>query len=115
MDRLERSETPAADTPTSLSAPSPGQNFCDAIESAYEKVVHWRRNVFNVPFGVHGAAAFVEELADIISGFAEGTSGRQIAWKEITVACHLLLQKPNASNSSPSFAEHLQRRLLLWK
>ena len=67
-----------------------------------------------MPFGRHGTA-FVEELADIINGFAKGTSVKQFAWKAITVVCHVLLQKPTDRNSAPSFAEHLQQRLLRWK
>ena len=112
-DKSDRSETSAAGGPTCpsvLSWSCSSQDvFCAAIESVYEKVVHWRQNVFNVPFAAHGAA-FIEELADIINGFAEGTSVKQIAWKAITVACHVLLQKPTDRNSEPSFAEHLQQQ-----
>ena len=81
--------------------------------------MHWRRNIFNVPFGEHGSA-FVDELASLITGFAENASIRAIAWKAVVVACHLLLQRPNVSDdnsggSSSNFAEHLHRRLGLWK
>ena len=57
---------------------------------AYEKVVHWRRNLFNVPFGKAGGS-FVDEIADLIKSFAEGTSLRNVAWKAVVVACQLLL------------------------
>ena len=61
--------------------------------------MHWRRNIFNVPFGEHGSA-FVDELASLITGFAENASIRAIAWKAVVVACHLLLQRPNVSDDN---------------
>ena len=85
-----------------------------AILSAYEKVVTWRRNVFNVPFGAHGNA-FVDVLAGLIQAFADGNKQRGICWKAVCVACHLLLQKPNGEGSAANHARHLQRRLTLWE
>ena len=95
---------------------SSDENFCEAISDAYERVVHWRRNVFNVPYGASGGA-FVDELARLIRGFAEANSLRLIAWKAVGVACHLLLQRPNDKRSAPAQTniDHLRRRLDLWK
>ena len=98
----------------SSSSGSPADSFYVHIASAYEQVVHWRRNVFNVPYGATGGA-FVDELAGLIRSFAEGTPLRQIAWKAVCVACHLLLQRPNTSGTAQTFSKHLQRRLSLWK
>lgn len=39
-----------------------GETFCTRIEQAYEDVVHWRGNLFQVPSGAAGKA-FVSELA----------------------------------------------------
>ncbi len=97
-----------------LNVESVESEFQEAITQAYEKVVHWRRNVFNVPFGAAGGE-FVFELAALIKSFAEGTPSRKIAWKGVSVACHLLLQKPNATGSAQSHIQHLERRLLLWR
>ena len=93
---------------------SSDDQFHDAIASAYEQVVHWRRNVFNVPYGAIGAD-FVDELATLISSFADCTKLQQISWKSVCVACHLLLQKPSATGSASSHGQHLQRRLSLWR
>ena len=90
------------------------EEFYSAITNAYEKVVTWRRNLFNVPFGASGKA-FVDELATLIKGFADGTTIRKIAWKAVCVACHVLLQRPNETGSSSAYAQHLNRRMSLWK
>ena len=46
-----------------------GRSFCSRIDKVYEKTVHWRRNLFEVPRGKVGED-FVTELArllDIVS------------------------------------------------
>ena len=88
--------------------------FVRMVDSAYEVVVHWRRNLFIVPFGEAGSA-FVEELARLIQGFADGTHLRGVAWKAVSVACHLLLQKPHDSRLMNDHPGHLRRRLSLWR
>ena len=82
----------------------------------YEKVVKWRRNLFNVPFGSSGGS-FVDELASIIVNFAdpEPRPSRKITWKAVGVACHLLLQRPTGIGSASTFSHHLERRLALWR
>ena len=67
-----------------------------------------------MPFGASGKA-FVDELATLIKGFADGTTIRKIAWKAVCVACHVLLQRPNETGSSSAYAQHLNRRMSLWK
>lgn len=42
-----------------------------AIKNAYERLVNWRRNAFNVPFARSGKA-YVDELARLIQTFADG-------------------------------------------
>ena len=88
--------------------------FRNTIASAYERVVHWRRNLFNVPYGAAGAA-FFDELVALIKGFAEAEPVGQIAWKAVCVACHLLLQRPSSPGSASAFSKHLERRLGLWR
>ena len=90
------------------------ESFFVEVSSAYEQVVCWKRNLFNVPYGAAGAE-FVEELAALLKSFAEGGKLRSIAWKAMCVACHLLLQKPHSSGSSAVFSQHLRRRLAQWK
>jgi len=86
----------------------------NAIVDAYELVVGWRRNLFIVPFGSAGSD-FVDLLANSMLAFKAGGESRATSWKEVVVACHLLLQKPNDNMAHIDAATHLSRRLRLWK
>ena len=37
------------------------ESFCDTINGVYDEIIHFRRNIFNVPSGRAGKA-FIEEL-----------------------------------------------------
>ena len=90
-----------------------GEVFCTRINSAYEEVVHWRRNLFQVPSGSAGKA-FVSELARLFQAYADSSSLECIAMKAITVMPILLLQKPSRTSKSKDHSTHLQRRMELW-
>ena len=84
------------------------------FRSMYDEVVHWRRNVFLLPYGAAGNK-FVDELARLIQAFASGSALRPIAWMAVAVASQLLLQRPHHNSKASENADHLQRRLTLWK
>ena len=70
----------------SLLTPSAKQDlFTQQVMAAYEIVIGWRRNLFIVPHGAVGAS-FVNELAGLIEGFAEGSDVRNVAWRAVAVA-----------------------------
>ena len=102
-----------------LSAPSfmwgdvEGIDFVQRISSAYDAVVHWRHNLFLVPFGMVGKA-FVQELARLFTAYGEGGALECIAIKAAMVMCSLLLQKPHRSAKTRDFIASLERRLDLW-
>ena len=50
-----------------------GAIFKEAIVSAYNEVVHWKRNVFKVPSGKVGKA-FVFELAHLFNAYDEAST-----------------------------------------
>ena len=84
------------------------------LAAAYKRVVHWRRHLFNVPFGSSGRL-FVEKLAAIIQSFCDSTRWREVGWKARCVSCHVLLQKPSTEGSNSSHTKHLERCFSLWK
>ena len=112
----------AAQLPQFLSMSSPsfewnevdGEVFVQEISSAYNILVHWRCNLFVVPFGRVGKA-FVQELARLHAAYGEGSSLECIAIKAAMVMCALLLQKLHRSAKSKDFIACLERRLDLWK
>ena len=95
-------------------APSVQDSFCSDIISVYQKVICWRRNLFNIPLGSAGGD-FIDEITRLIQEFNTGTSGRPVAWKAVCVACHLILQRSHNSSLMPKDSEHLRSRLCQWK
>ena len=67
-----------------------GQDFVDAIESAYAEVVHWRRNLFKIPWGSAGKD-FVQETSRLIQSFAEGSALAPVSLKEAMLLPSLAL------------------------
>ena len=84
------------------------------IQTAYEKVVHWRRNVFLVPSGKVGRS-FVDELARLFKSYGEASALEPVALSATTVLCALLLQKPSRTSKAHDHIQCLQRRLKTWR
>ena len=55
-----------------------GEQVCDFLMCAYDEVVHWRPNVFFIPFGKAGKL-FAKEFARLYQAFAEDTALSSIA------------------------------------
>ena len=91
-----------------------GQTFYNFILSTYEEVVHWRINIFLVPFGKAGKC-FVLELARLYQAFVGDSALQSIALMACSVMQPLLLQKPCKRSNSKDHSHHLSRRLDLWK
>ena len=91
-----------------------GDVFMKSILSAYEEVVHWRRNLFLVPSGSTGKS-FVRELARLIRTLAEDSALAPVAMTAIMTMPHLLLQKPTPKSRSKDHVLHLDRRLIMWR
>ena len=90
-----------------------GKEFHVIVNQAYEEVVHWWRNLFQIPSGSAGKA-FVTELAHLYQAYADGSSLEGVAMKACMVAPILLLQKSSRTSKSKDHVNHLQRRLDLW-
>ena len=90
-----------------------GKDIFEVINSSYEEVVHWKPNLFLVPFGSAGTS-FVKEVARLFQAFADGSSLECICMKAITLIQSLLLQKPSKRSKTKVHICHLKRRLALW-
>ena len=73
------------------------EQFIDILNSAYVEAVHWKLNLFKVPYGKAGKS-FISELARLFKAFGTGSALESIALKAATLIPILLLQKP-ARNS----------------
>ena len=91
-----------------------GSAFCEQIHQAYESIVHWKHNLFLVPYGSAGSH-FVTELAKLYEGFGSASAMECIALKAAMVLPALLLQKPHIQSKSREHIKCLERRLHLWR
>ena len=85
---------------------------CSSI-AVFNEVVHWRRNLFLVPYGCVGRDS-VHDLAKIFLSYGEAGAFEPIAIKAAMLMCALLLQKPHSRMSGRDLASCLQRRRSLW-
>ena len=90
-----------------------GEAILDVINSSYEEVIHWKPNLFLVPFGSAGTS-FVKEVASLFQAFADKSSLERVSMKAITLIQTLLLQKPSKKSKTKDHISHLKRRLDLW-
>ena len=90
-----------------------GDEVCGFLLSAYEEVIHWKPNIFLLPFGKAGKR-FVCELARLYQAFANDSALGSIALLACSVMQPLLLQKPHRHSRAKDHSIHLLRRLELW-
>ena len=84
------------------------------VDEIYNHVVHWRKNLFDLPKGKSGKL-FVAEIANIINNWCNKTTLRDISFKLIAVMPALLLQKTSRKQRSKENKEHLERRIQAWR
>ena len=87
--------------------------FIHSVTSVYVEVIHWRQNIFTVPYGKAGKM-LVSELSRFFRSYAEGSVLEPIALKAATVMSMLVLQKPATKAKSKELSTCLERRLNSW-
>lgn len=68
--------------------------FSRSFDAAHEELTQWQKNLCHVPFRTAGKA-FVSELAKPFRAYTESSVLERIAFKAVSVACTLILQKPH--------------------
>ena len=87
--------------------------FIANVNKAYAEVIHWKSNLFPVPFGPIGKS-FVTELARLYRAFAIASALEEIALKAATVLTVLALQRPYIRSKTNLYVNCLQRRMESW-
>lgn len=90
------------------------ESFCNIINGVYDEIVHFRRNIFNVPSGRAGKS-FIEELTFWLKQFNSNSELSAVALKAFMVLPTLILQKPSAKSKSKEHSAAIERRLNLWR
>ena len=74
-------------------------SFCYIVSGVYDEIVHYRRNIFNVPSGRTGKS-FIEEFTFWIKQINADSDLNSVALKAFMVLPTLILQKPSATSKS---------------
>ena len=90
-----------------------GTVFEKHLNDAYEKIVHWKRNLFMMPSGA-AVKKYIEEITSLLKLWIQDSPLKSIALKAIHGMPALLLQKPTENSKSKDHLVSLERRLKLW-
>ena len=83
------------------------------LDTVYEEIVFWRRNLFLLPTGKAGKR-YIDEVSRLMNAWVEDSPLKNIAFKAIMVMPSILLQKPSKNSKSKDHVKALERRLCLW-
>ena len=88
--------------------------FVKMLNTVYDKVVFWRKNIFLLPSGRSGKL-YIVEATRLINYWTHNSPLQDVAFKAIMVMPNLLLQKPSRNSKSKDHLEALERRFHLPK
>ena len=88
-------------------------DFKQSLDATFSEAVHWRPNLFKLPYGNIGKV-FVSELARLFKAFAAGSALESVALKAALVMPILLLQKPSQKAKTRDLITCLERRMKIW-
>ena len=90
------------------------EDFTSLVEDAYEKIVHFRRNHFEIPRGKAGKG-FIDEINQLLIAYNDASALEGVAMKAIMVMPSLLLQRPHPKSKMKDHVRALEDRLSKWK
>ena len=91
--------------------PQSGNDRVGLVETAYEEIVKWRRNLFDLPKGNIGKR-YVEEMTKLLNNWCSNNDNCEL--QRLMIMPSLLLQRTAKSCKGRVNKEHLQRRFELW-
>jgi hypothetical protein len=90
-----------------------GQQIAEIVQSTYDVVVNWRRNLFLVPTGAIGQQ-FIEEVSKTVNYFTSSSALEEVALTMVMIMPALLLQKPSKKSKTKEHKVYLEKRLKWW-
>ena len=84
----------------------------DAVHAAYEQIVKWRRNLFDLPKGNNGKK-FVDLTTRLINMWCSNSDDTTM--KMVMIMPSLLLQRTSKKGKARENKQLLERRLMLWE
>ena len=97
-----------------MCAPPKSRPRCGEISATYNEIVHFQRNIFNLPSGGAGKH-FIEKLTFWLKQFNSNSDLNSVALKAIMVLPSVILQKPSATSKTKEHSVEIEQRLALWR
>ena len=91
-----------------------GKVFEKDLPDAYDKIVHWKRNLFMMPSGMVGKK-YIDEVTHLLKLWIQDSPLKSIALKVMHVISALLLPKSSKNLKSKDHLVSLERHLKLWE
>ena len=91
-----------------------GTKMKEIVDTLYEIVVRWRKNLFQLPTGQCGKK-FIKLMTEWVNKFNSGSSFEGIAMKVVMMLPSLMLQKPSAKSKAKDHSKRLEERLKWWE
>ena len=83
------------------------------INHCYEKIVHWKKNLFLLPNGSTGKS-YIREVTRLLNSWVDDSPLKVITMKAVHIMPALLLQKVSKTSKSHDHVLTLERRMKLW-
>ena len=88
--------------------------YWEEKENAFNELVHWKRNLFDLPKGVPGKA-FINELTKHINKWSSKSPNWEICLKSLMVMPSLILQRTSNKCKMSQIKSHVEKSLNLWE
>ena len=95
-----------------VTEPDNESKYREEIENVYNELLHWKRNLFDLPKGVP-RKAFANELTKHINEWSSKSPNRDICLKTLMVMSSLILQRTSNKCKMSEIKSHVERRLNL--
>ena len=89
-------------------------DYIKTINSAFEKIVYWKKNHFDLPKGAVGKT-FINEMTKLIDEWNTKSPNHDTSLTALMVMPALLLQRTSPKCKTSEVKKHLERRLEMWK
>ena len=97
-----------------ITTPDVERNLKDDINYAYEQIVFWKKDFFDLPKCAKGKE-FIREITRFISNWSSNSPERDICMKALMVMPSLLLLRVSKDAKTAENKQQLERRFGLWK
>ncbi len=89
------------------------ENIRTLIETTYDEILGWKKNIFSLPRGQCGTD-FIKELTRLINLFVNKTKWQRVALSLVHIFIPIMLQKPSQKSKPRDHTKYLSSRLERW-